>query len=53
MTLPNDSSIDAQLIIGAPKEWKDFLRRHRLFFERFRHLKDALDCTFIKERKQQ
>jgi hypothetical protein len=39
---------DRQLIFGIPKEWRDFERRHPLFFERFPHLQDALNTAFIR-----
>jgi hypothetical protein len=36
------------LTIGKPDEWKDFEKRHRLFFERYGHLRDALNIAFIR-----
>ncbi len=40
--------VDRQLICGIPDEWKDFQKRHVLFFERFPHLRDALNTAFIR-----
>jgi hypothetical protein len=39
---------DRQIICGIPGEWKDFEKRHPLFFERFPHLRKALNTAFIR-----
>jgi|SRR5579859_958492 len=37
-----------QLIFGFRGEWRDFHQRHALFLERFHHLQEALDTTFLR-----
>jgi len=37
-----------ELLFGFPEEWRDFRKRHVLFFERFPHLADALNTAFIR-----
>jgi Family of unknown function (DUF5677) len=39
---------DRQIIFGIRGEWKDFEKRHPLFFERFPHLGKALNTAFIR-----
>lgn len=39
---------EKQLICGNPDEWKDFHKRHSLFFERFSNLRDAIATAFLR-----
>jgi len=45
--MPEESK--EQLICGIPEEWEDFHKRHALFYERFPHLRDALNTAFIRK----
>ena len=36
------------LVFGIPDEWKEFGKRHALFFERFPHLRQALHTAFLR-----
>lgn len=35
-------------IAGIPAEWQDFEARHRMFLERYSHLREALDTAFLR-----
>lgn len=35
-------------IAGIPAEWQDFEARHRMFLERYPHLREALDTAFLR-----
>jgi Family of unknown function (DUF5677) len=37
-----------ELIAGNPDEWKRFAERHRMFYERFPHLRTALHAAFLR-----
>lgn len=36
------------LTVGKPKEWKDFAKRHQLFFKRYAELLEAQNIAFIR-----
>jgi hypothetical protein len=42
--------VDRNVIVGfgEPSEWEGFLSRHKIFFERFAHLKNALQVAFLR-----